>query len=84
MAITIYIFVCRTGSAEQERVRSQKRKLIMAQLVQAMRWDEELPAADDAEEPEKRKEKKPPEIKELFEMLFDDVEEVSRVLGPAA
>jgi len=76
MAITIYIFVCRTGSAEQERVRSQKRKLIMAQLVQAMRWDEELPAADDAEEPEKRKEKKPPEIKELFEMLFDDVEEV--------
>ena len=40
MILTVYIFVCRPEQAEQDRVRDQKRTRIMAQLVQAMRWNE--------------------------------------------
>ena len=74
---TLIIFQNTGCTEEQQRVRNKKRKLIVAQLAQAMCWDQE-DEADDGEPhkgSEDRKDKKPPEIKELFEMLYCNIEE---------
>jgi hypothetical protein len=81
--IAIVFFYPSASSATANRVLEDKRKQIMAQLSQAVKWDREDEEDEETEEAkqkktEKEKEKKkkrPPESKDLFEMLYDDVEE---------
>ena len=85
LAVLIAIVFCRpsASSATAELVSNDKRKLIMAQLSQAVKWDREDEEDEETDEKKKKekeeakaKEKKrPPESKDLFEMLYDDVEE---------
>ncbi len=76
-AITVVSFCRSSSSAAIAKRMARKRQLVMAQLVQASRW--ERGDADDSEEKEGEegdgKAAKPPETKDLFEMLFDEVEE---------
>jgi len=65
---------------EAARVRKVKKRLILAQMTQALKWDEEKknPEEDEIEDKdkdEKQDAKRPPSAKDLFEMLFDDVED---------
>ena len=114
--LTANTFSITTRSEDQERVREIKKKLKLAQLTQAIRWDKEDPKEEPAaetvdsngapapapasgaaapapaapaeesdqkkeedkekkDEKEEKEKKKPPEVPELFGMLFDDVEE---------
>ena len=79
--IGIVFFYPSASSATADRVLEDKRKQIMAQLSQAVKWDredEEDEETDEAKKKETEKEKKkkrPPESKDLFEMLYDDIEE---------
>ena len=80
VCLIFYTFVVvAAGTVEQKSVAERKRKLIAAQLVQAMRWDaQEEDTAEEketAQEGKTHKERKPPEIQEMFDMLYDDVEE---------
>jgi len=67
---------------ESKRVRLTKKRLILAQMAQALKWDSDgAPAEDESSQKdesgngEEKKKKRPPTATELFEMLFDDVEE---------
>ena len=70
-------------SNEFERVRAIKRRLLLAQMVQALKWDEDEKPADDEkdkdqeEDKDKKKDdaKQPPTAEDLFNMLYDDTEE---------
>jgi ABC-type multidrug transport system fused ATPase/permease subunit len=73
-----------TDGEAQRRLHTSKRRKYLAQLSQALRWDEDDTNAEADEEegtmakeakPKEDKVKRPPEAKELFEMLFDEVEE---------
>jgi ABC-type multidrug transport system fused ATPase/permease subunit len=83
LAAAVALFVKRTffsgeESEEAGRVRKIKKRLILAQMTQALKWEEDDEAKEDGEEKEKdeKKEKKrPPSAKDLFEMLYDDVED---------
>jgi ABC-type multidrug transport system fused ATPase/permease subunit len=56
---------------ESRRVRETKRRLALAQMCQALRWNEDNPS----DNPQKRAKKRPPVAADLFEMVYDDVEE---------
>lgn len=69
-------------TAESKRVRDIKRRLLLAQMSQALRWD----LAEEAEEVEKELDgsqdkadekgvKQPPSVADLFNMVYDEVEE---------
>mmetsp|Transcript_92953 Transcript_92953/g.199349 ORF Transcript_92953/g.199349 Transcript_92953/m.199349 type:complete len:938 (-) Transcript_92953:380-3193(-) len=68
-------------SAESRRVREVKKRLLLAQMVEALKWDYKTDAIKDVatnnkeEAEEEEEKKKPPTAKELFEMVFDDIEE---------
>jgi ABC-type multidrug transport system fused ATPase/permease subunit len=77
-----WIFFSSEESEEAAIVRKQKKRLILAQMGQALKWDqEENPESKEEEkEPkeekdEKEEKKRPPSAKDLFEMLYDDVED---------
>lgn len=61
------------ASKAQVTLHEKKRKLAHARLAQALRWEDDVEDtdADDGSNAPKR----PPEAKELFEMLFDEIEE---------
>lgn len=70
------------ASPESKRVRDVKRRLLLAQMTQALQWDVETveedeeakeAAENDMEEPAKKKQ--PPLVADLFEMVYDDIEE---------
>mmetsp|Transcript_111598 Transcript_111598/g.193407 ORF Transcript_111598/g.193407 Transcript_111598/m.193407 type:complete len:953 (-) Transcript_111598:107-2965(-) len=67
---------------ESKRVRFVKRRLLLAQMTQALRWSIEDPKDDDKEDEEgeekkeeEEKKKRPPSAGDLFEMVYDTVEE---------
>jgi ABC-type multidrug transport system fused ATPase/permease subunit len=67
---------------EHKRVRDVKRKLVLLQMTQALRWNEEqdseskeAEATEDGETGAGKKSKRPPPAADLFEMVYDDVEE---------
>jgi len=68
-------------TAQIKRVRETKRRLLLAQMTQALRWDEREHVEDGDKECEvdgnadATKTKKPPSAADLFDMLYDDVEE---------
>lgn len=83
-----------TGKTEEsQRVRNQKRRLLLAQQAQALRWNvqEENEEEDDDDKNKDTKDKndkkdkdkkdkgtkkkKPPSAADLFEMVYDDIEE---------
>jgi len=75
-------FFSSTTSAECKRVHEVKKRLLLAQMTQAIRWnidepveEEEKDKAKGDKDNEKEKSKKPPLAKDLFEMVYDDVEE---------
>jgi len=75
-AVKRIFFTCE-DTEEAARVRKVKKRLILAQMTQALRWNkEDGNAAGEEEEDDKSSEKKrPPSAKDLFEMLYDDVED---------
>jgi len=88
LGIAFAIGIKRTffGSEDTEeaaRVRNTKKRLILAQMTQALRWNEDKDAAttdeEEKEENEKKekkgKKKRPPSAQDLFDMLYDDVED---------
>jgi len=68
-------------TAESKRVRDVKRRLLLAQMTQALRWnvedvvEEEIEDEADKSSKEKTKNKRPPFAADLFEMIYDDIEE---------
>lgn len=67
-------------TAESKRVRDVKRRLLLAQMTQALRWNmedasEENEQEGGSEETCDQKKKRPPSAADLFEMVYDDVEE---------
>eukprot|EP00746_Dinoflagellata_sp_MGD_P072318 gnl/MRDRNA2_/MRDRNA2_29360_c0_seq1.p1 gnl/MRDRNA2_/MRDRNA2_29360_c0~~gnl/MRDRNA2_/MRDRNA2_29360_c0_seq1.p1 ORF type:complete len:978 (+),score=236.21 gnl/MRDRNA2_/MRDRNA2_29360_c0_seq1:138-3071(+) len=69
-------------SEEKKRVREDKKRLLLAQMSMALRWNEDMEEEDDSgdsdkkgKKQEKPKKKRPPLAKDLFEMVYDDVEE---------
>ena len=76
IAILLVISFGKRNGNDEARVREMKKKLIAAQLAEAMRWNsKESHEEHDENHEAEQKEKRPPESSELFEMLFDDVEE---------
>jgi ABC-type multidrug transport system fused ATPase/permease subunit len=75
------IFFSGKQSAEKIRVQAEKRRLLLAQMSMALRWNEDLEEKDDkkekkkGQEEEEPKKKRPPLAKDLFDMVYDDVEE---------
>jgi len=61
-------------TAESKRVRETKRRLVIAQMAAVLRWDKDADAEDGDQESEATP-KKPPSTKELWDMIYDDVEE---------
>lgn len=82
-------FLVTGQTAESKRIREEKRRLLLAQMSQALRWnydeaneEEEGEKKDDegkdGEKKEKKKDekkKRPPTVQELYVMVFDDIEE---------
>lgn len=72
-------FFSNMETAECRRVREERRRLVHAQMVQALRWQEDDVIDEDEEgeaSTDKPKQKKrPPPAADLFEIVFDDVEE---------
>jgi ABC-type multidrug transport system fused ATPase/permease subunit len=76
-------FFHKEETPESRRVRQVKRRLLLLQMTQALRWNED----DKSEEKEREdcdkekkdesntKKKRPPPVQDLFEMVYDDVEE---------
>lgn len=67
-------------SEEKKRVREEKKRLLLAQMSMALRWSEDIEEKDSTDEAKDRKKeepkkKRPPLAKDLFEMVYDDVEE---------
>merc|ERR1719271_500286 len=73
---------------ESKRVRTVKKRLVLAQMVQALKWEEEEEEEEEGKdkkvneakagggkEKKKKEKKRPPTTKDLFEMLYDDVED---------
>ena len=60
-----------------DRVKSQKKVQLLAQIAQTLKWDHEEEDADDKRQKKKeeKKEKAPPPAKDLFKLVYDDVEE---------
>lgn len=83
LVVTVLSFRASSQSDEAKRSIDKKKKLIVAQLSQAMKWDQddedEKKEDGDKKEEEKKEEdkkkRKPPETPELFKMLFDDIED---------
>ena len=79
--ICVSSFVQNRSTNAQRELHKIKAKRASAQISQALRWDENDNATgnDDPEKPiedgDDKKEKRPPECKELFEMLYDEIEE---------
>lgn len=75
-------FFSREITAESKRVRDTKRRLLLAQMTQVLRWDvaeeaEELEKEldDNKENKEETKVRQPPSVADLFDMVYDEVEE---------
>jgi len=69
-------------TAECKRVRDMKKRLLLAQMAQALCWDVEETSEDkeefdmkQANRDEEKVKKRPPSAEDLFEMVYDDVEE---------
>lgn len=71
-------------SEEKRLVREDKKRLLLAQMSMALRWNEDIEESDDSKKKEEEdddkkkdepKKKRPPLAKDLFEMVYDDVEE---------
>jgi len=67
---------------ESKRVKATKRRLLLAQMSQALRWNAEEPTEENEQEGDtestdgaEKMEKRPPPAEALFEMVFDDIEE---------
>eukprot|EP00928_Gymnodinium_smaydae_P048628 TRINITY_DN32526_c0_g1_i1.p1 TRINITY_DN32526_c0_g1~~TRINITY_DN32526_c0_g1_i1.p1 ORF type:complete len:787 (-),score=116.79 TRINITY_DN32526_c0_g1_i1:561-2921(-) len=68
---------------EAKRVQQEKKRLTLAQMSQALKWAEETPQNSEGEDTGRNSEhekdheskKRPPSSKDLYEMLFDDIEE---------
>jgi len=74
--------ICFNGEETEEigKVRKVKKRLILAQMNQALKWDEqetniEKDGGDDGDKESNADKKRPPSSKDLFEMLYDDVED---------
>jgi len=82
VALVKNTFFSSKESPEIRRVRDVKKRLLLAQMMQALRWQDADPAdqeekeehSDDGDE-EKPETKRPPSAADLFEMVYDDVEE---------
>lgn len=76
-------FFSNEETTESKRVRDVKKRLLLLQMSQALRWnlEENKEDEEDGEESDKKKEKKkdqkrrPPSAADLFEMVYDDIEE---------
>mmetsp|Transcript_107025 Transcript_107025/g.301119 ORF Transcript_107025/g.301119 Transcript_107025/m.301119 type:complete len:932 (+) Transcript_107025:1-2796(+) len=75
------VFFNGEDTAECRRVRLTKKRLVLAQMTQALKWDadeegdKESQQKKDGDGKEENKKKRPPSAKDLFEMLYDDVED---------
>jgi ABC-type multidrug transport system fused ATPase/permease subunit len=70
------------ATVESKRVREEKKRMLLLQMAQALLWnveDEEREDEDAEEEKDAKKDekkpKRPPAAADLFEMVYDDVEE---------
>eukprot|EP00933_Yihiella_yeosuensis_P030158 TRINITY_DN2381_c3_g1_i1.p1 TRINITY_DN2381_c3_g1~~TRINITY_DN2381_c3_g1_i1.p1 ORF type:complete len:978 (-),score=182.53 TRINITY_DN2381_c3_g1_i1:651-3584(-) len=90
ICFAVYIqqsFFNRQETAEGIRVRSTKKRLLLAQMTQALRWNEhDKPDLEEEEaEPQQTTEKKsggedqekkrPPSALDLFKMIYDEIED---------
>jgi len=83
IALVKKTFFSSDESPESRRVRDVKRRLLLAQMTQALRWDADAVEEDDDEKgatqdedmQELPKKKRPPLVADLFEMVYDDIEE---------
>mmetsp|Transcript_114529 Transcript_114529/g.318906 ORF Transcript_114529/g.318906 Transcript_114529/m.318906 type:complete len:899 (-) Transcript_114529:183-2879(-) len=77
--MVVRIFFSGVETEEAARVRKVKRRLILAQMTQALKWNEDEVSVEEGEEAEekekKQKKKRPPSTQDLFEMLYDDIED---------
>jgi ABC-type multidrug transport system fused ATPase/permease subunit len=81
--ILIFIFLVKrtffsgVETAESKRVQDVKRRLVLAQMNQALLWDVDEGNEDEEnkESEDEKKVKRPPFASDLFEMLYDDIEE---------
>ena len=62
------------GERPPPTMPSKRRKLAHAQLTEALAWNDDVKEQEDTET--KGTEKRPPETKELFEMLWCEIEEL--------
>jgi ATP-binding cassette subfamily B protein len=62
-------------AASNDAIREKRRKLAYAQLTEALAWDQVPGSPDDSGHKEDGEDKRPPETKELFDILWCDVEE---------
>ena len=68
-AIFVYFHFFRAADGKQyTEVRDQKRRLILAQMSQILKWKEE---DNDSKAKKDGEEKKPPAPQELFDLVFD-------------
>jgi ABC-type multidrug transport system fused ATPase/permease subunit len=73
-------FFSAAETEERKRICEAKKRLVLLQMVQALRWNEEekkdeAEAGEEEKDGEKSKKKRPPSAADLFEMVYDDVEE---------
>jgi hypothetical protein len=57
---------------ESRQVRETKRRLVLAQMSQALRWDK---AEFDEQSAKDKRKRRPPPSADLFDMVYDEVEE---------
>jgi ABC-type multidrug transport system fused ATPase/permease subunit len=81
VCVKLTFFSCKE-TEETALVRKSKQRLITAQMVQALKWedgdkvidDEEKEDTDQPIDKKKVEKRRPPSSKDLFEMLYDDIE----------
>lgn len=72
IAVLVVSFGRKTSS--NDAIKEKRRKLAHAQLTEALAWNDDVKEQEDTET--KGTEKRPPETKELFEMLWCEIEEL--------
>ena len=82
-----YTFFATRRTSEHDQVIVIKQRLILAQMIEALKWDkddddekegtsdEKAKKEGDEMDKDKKKKKKPPSVEDLFGMLYDDAEE---------
>ena len=62
-------------ASSNDAIKEKRRKLAYAQLTEALAWNDDAEEMKQEETETKGEEKRPPETKELFEMLWCEIEE---------